>query len=107
LVDVTNQFVLEGVRGGILTLALFCLLMFSAVRITGRYSLRSMPRGQQWLAWGVCVSVIGHCISFFGVSYFGQIRMLLYLTFALVAFVYDMNPAAVMRVPNKLNAHHE
>ena len=91
LVDVTNQFVLEGVRGGIIALILFIILLVFAVKITGSYSLKKIPVGQQWLAWGICVSVLGHCVSFWGVSYFGQIRMLLYLTFAVVGFIAENN----------------
>jgi len=35
--------------------------------------------------------MLGHCLSFIGVSYFGQIMMLLYLMFAIVGFVYEMS----------------
>ncbi len=88
--DVTNQYVLEGVRGGAVTLMLFMLLLTVAVKTVGRYSLRPMSVGQQWLAWCICVSILGHCLSFVGVSYFGQIMMLLYLTFAIVGFIYGV-----------------
>jgi len=89
--DITNQYILEGVRGGIITLILFIVLLVMAVRTVGSYSLRHIPATQQWMSWGICVSVLGHCISFFGVSYFGQIMMLLYLTLAIVSKVYEMS----------------
>jgi hypothetical protein len=95
LSDVTNQFALEGIRGGFLTLVLFVAIVFVAIRTTGWYSRRSVPRDQQWLAWALCVSIIGHCIMFIGVAYFGQIQMLLYMTFAIVGFVYDQNTQLV------------
>lgn len=87
LQDITNQYVLEGVRGGLATLIIFVLLLIYAVKIPGSYSLRNIANDKKWLSWGICVSVLGHCISFTGVSYFGQITMLLYLTFAIVGFI--------------------
>jgi len=88
--DTTNQYVLEGVRGGVITLALFIMILVTAVRTLGWYSLRPMmPLSRQWLAWGMCVSMLGHCISFLGVSYFGQITMLLYFSFAVVGSIYE------------------
>ncbi len=89
--DITNQYCLEGIRGGLITLVLFVIVLIVAVRTVGRYSLQNIPRNQQWLAWGVCVSILGHCVSFIGVSYFGQIHMLLYLTFAIVGLMYEVS----------------
>lgn len=87
--DITNQYIAEGVGGGIVPLAIFVYLLVVAVRIPGSYSLQPVPKCEQWLAWSICVSVLGHCVGFLGVAYFGQIRMLLYLTFSIVAAVYQ------------------
>ena len=76
-------------RSGFVTLMLFVLLLVYAVKIPGSYSLRCAVNYRRWLSWGICISILGHCISFFGVSYFGQITMLLYLTFAIVGFVAE------------------
>jgi hypothetical protein len=88
LFDVTNKYCAEGVKGGLVTLILFVIVLITAVRTVGRYSLQNISREQQWLAWGICVSMLGHCISFIGVGYFGQIHMLLYLTFAIIGMIY-------------------
>jgi hypothetical protein len=88
LSDVTNQYCAEGVKGGFVTLIIFVIVLITAVRTVGRYSLQNIPREKQWLAWGICVSMLGHCISFIGVGYFGQIHMLLYLTFAIIGMIY-------------------
>lgn len=89
LQDITNQYVLEGVRGGLISLVLFVVLLVRAVAKVGAASLRRMPPVHQWLLWGICVSILGHCVSFFGVSYFGQIILLLYMTFAIVGWVFS------------------
>lgn len=90
LQDITNHYILEGVRGGFITLILFVCLLVLAISVTGKYSLRSVSSGRQWFSWCLCVSVLGHCVSFIGVSYFGQIMMLLYLTFAIIGMIYGL-----------------
>ena len=87
--DTTNQYVLEGVRGGAITLVIFIILVVQAVRITGICSMASRNRETRILYWGFCVSILGHCVSFWGVSYFGQIMMLLFFTLAIVSFAAD------------------
>ena len=85
--DVTNQYVLEGVRGGLISFVVFIILIVICIKTLTRFSLQKMTMPMQWFVWGICVSMIVHCISFFSVSYFGQISMLLYWTFAVIAFV--------------------
>ena len=87
--DVTNQYIGEGVTGGFVTMVLFIILLVIAVRTVCRYSLGSLPPKQQWLVWCICVTLLGHCLSFIGVAYFGQINMLLYLSFAFVGAIYQ------------------
>jgi hypothetical protein len=87
--DTTNQYVLEGVRGGALTLVIFIIMVVKAVRITGICSMVSRNRETRILCWGFCVSILGHCVSFWGVSYFGQIMLLLYFTLVIVSFLED------------------
>jgi len=87
--DITNQYVLEAVRGGFITLFLFIVILYKAVKITGKYSLLEKDIGKKFMSWGVCVTLLGHVITFWGVSYFGQILMLLNMTFAIVGFIHE------------------
>jgi hypothetical protein len=84
--DITNQFVLQGVRGGIVTLLIFIVLVYNAVKIPGSMSLENIAPSAKWVSWGICVTMLGHFVTFWGISYFGQIDMVLYLTFAFVGF---------------------
>ena len=104
--DITNQYIGQGVGGGIVTLALFVYLLIMAVRIPGAYSLKALPKHEQWLLWCICVSVLGHCVAFLGVAYFGQIRMLLYLTFSIIATIYGMsNVTGQLACSRKLDSY--
>jgi hypothetical protein len=95
LTDITNQYCLEAVRSGLITLLLFVALLIMAIRTAGRFSLQNITSDKQWLAWGICVSILGHCVAFIGVSYFGQIHMLLYLTLAIVSAMYEMQETSL------------
>ncbi|MGE5294768.1 MAG: O-antigen ligase family protein [Solirubrobacterales bacterium] len=86
--DITNQFILEGVRGGLITLVLFCAILFVGARALVRLSLRSRDKNESYLAWCTFVTIIAHVISFIGVSYFGQITMIWYLLLASAGLFY-------------------
>ena len=86
LQDITNQFVLEGVRGGSITLIIFIVIIYSAVKIPGKLSLNIHALEEKLMSWAISVAMLGHFATFWGVSYFGQINMLLYFCFALVGF---------------------
>lgn len=86
--DITNQYVLEGVRGGLVTLIIFVIVIVKAVQALGRCSLEAPDRSRKIICWGICVSILGHAVAFWGVSYFGQIMLLLYMTLAIVGFAY-------------------
>jgi len=91
LQDVTNQYLAVGVGGGLITLAIFLLMIWNGLRNLLHTSLRDKEREHHFLLWCFFVSMIGHCVAFFGVAYFGQIHMLLYLTFAIIAAIFDMS----------------
>lgn len=84
LSDITNQYILEGVRGGFITLVLFLIMIFMSLRILLRLSLQKQEYKQHFLIWCIFVSILGHCVSFLGVSYFGQMIMWWYMTLGMV-----------------------
>lgn len=82
--DVTNQYVLEGVNGGLLTLSLFILIIILAFRGVKRFQSRiGSNTARRIMAWAVGASLFVHCVIFIGVSYFGQIQLLWFLTLAM------------------------
>jgi len=86
LFDVTNQYVLEGVRGGLLTLVLFVAIVVTAYAYAGRLvRVAEGSRARLAQAWAVGTTLFVHCTIFIAVSYFGQIIMLWYLLLAAIA----------------------
>jgi hypothetical protein len=99
LFDVTNQYILEGVRGGFLTLALFVAIIWVAFQQVGR--LRKSVEGQRYrevIAWALGVALFVHCMNYIAVSYFGQIITVWYLNLAAIGSLASM-PAA--RAPGR------
>lgn len=88
LQDITNQYVLEGVRGGLLSLILFCTILALAFREVHLALQRTSGRGPLGVtAWFVGAALFVHAVSFLSISYFGQINVLLYATLAATAAV--------------------
>ncbi len=84
--DVTNQFIAEGLRGGLVSLVLFLSLIICAFRICW-VSLwkRGLTLHHQMMAWGMGVAMAAHCASFFATSYFGQGYTVFYMQMAIIA----------------------
>lgn len=86
--DMTNQFILEGVRGGFSTFVLFIVVIALAFREVGRLWRKQSPQPYRLaLSWALGVSLFVHCLNFIGVSYFGQIHILWYLTLAMIGSI--------------------
>lgn len=91
--DITNQYLLEGIRGGLATLLCFIAILVVGFRTVGQSVRRAlgsknMPprecRRAALLAWGLGVCLAVHSVAFIGVSYFGQLQSILYLHLAMI-----------------------
>lgn len=86
LFDITNQYVYEGMFGGMSTLVLLLLVIGTGFRLVG-VVLRAHEHesGRHIMAWALGVALFVHVTSFVAVSYFGQIKVLLAFHLACVA----------------------
>jgi hypothetical protein len=83
---ITNEFVAQGVNGGLLGLLLFVAIIAVSFRGVGQLS-KLMSRAnlqRQTMVWGLGAGLLVHCVAFLGVTYFGQIVMLWYLSLAMI-----------------------
>jgi len=101
LFDVTNQYVLEAVRGGLLTLVLFVVIIGLAFHGVGR--LTALSEGNKRiraLSWALGAAMFVHCVNFIGVSYFGQIIVIWFLLLAMIGSLTPLPaPRAVQHAP--------
>ncbi|TVQ61649.1 MAG: hypothetical protein EA378_07840 [Phycisphaerales bacterium] len=87
--DITNQYILEGVRAGFISLALFVTIIVICFIELGRSVRATAWSGwRSALIWGLGATMFAHVTSFFGISYFGQIVMLWYLTLGMIGSTY-------------------
>jgi hypothetical protein len=84
--DITNEFVMTGIEGGVFTLICFNLMIWYAFVAAGKRTKAVFrDRVPSWIAWGLACSLFVHFSNFIGLCYFGQARMEWYLCLALIA----------------------
>lgn len=87
-IDLTNQFIVEAVGGGIVRLALFVAMIWLCFRSLGRalHARRGAIRPEtEWLAWCVAVALLVHCVCFFSVAYYDQMIFYWFWLLSLIA----------------------
>jgi hypothetical protein len=108
-VDVTNQYVSEGINGGIVKLALFVAMLvigFASIGSAIRSNEQSLtgPRKdwigswRTWAAWCVGLTICVHAAAYFATAYFGQLVILQYVSLALAASLPAMTARSAVRV---------
>lgn len=88
LFDVTNHFIRIAVDGGLITLVLFISILAACFRTVG-LAVKSgrLAPGMDKVVWALGAALFVHIVSFFGVSYFDQIKVILYMLLAMIAVV--------------------
>jgi hypothetical protein len=86
--DITNQYVWEGVNGGLFAMVLFILIIAFSFRAVGR-TVRRLPatdgNAQRRLVWALGATLFAHTASFMSISYFDQNVINWYLLLAMIA----------------------
>jgi hypothetical protein len=84
--DITNQYVKEGVNGGILTVIMFVAMIVYSFKYMGfAYNAVWFLPSQSIFYWSLGASLFSHVVSFWGVSYFDQILVLWYFLIAMIS----------------------
>ena len=84
--DLSNQFVAEGETGGLVTFVLFILIISKSFGRIG--TARKMVEGdtkKEWLFWLLGATLFAHCVSYFGISYFDQIKIAWFAFLAMIS----------------------
>ena len=96
--DVTNEYVVVGIGGGLIAFCLFVALLAYGFQGTGAASKsRVLKPAQRRLSWCVGAMLFSHAVSFTSVSYFGQMRTVFYLQLGIVASLTEMHRRAVRK----------
>jgi hypothetical protein len=88
--DVTNQYILEGVRGGFLGMFLFSYFLWSVLSALGSAIKHSKNDLTTWMYWCFGSWLIMHLFSFLSVSYFDQmVSAFFFMIGAIVSIVQN------------------
>jgi hypothetical protein len=103
LQDTTNQYIAEGIKGGLITFVLFILVLkisFVELKLARRLFERLEGPTSLWalVAWGSSVSLAAHCASFVSVAYFGRMPQFF------VIFVATVPALARFRRPKRVKS---
>jgi len=73
MMDITNHYVMEGVKGGLLKLGLFLIIIIACFKGIGR-GIRGewADQATSFFLWTMGVALVTHCLSFFSIVYFDQ-----------------------------------
>jgi hypothetical protein len=88
MMDITNHYVMEGVKGGILKLGLFIAIIAACFGSVER-GIRAQVGGPTaaLFVWGLGVALFVHCVSFVSITYFDQSIVLWFWLLAAIGFV--------------------
>jgi hypothetical protein len=105
MMDITNHYVMEGVKGGLLKLGLFVAIIVICFKRLGRV-LRAEPPGSNspsaFFVWTLGVSLSSHCISFLSITYFDQLIIIWFWLLAVISSLPLPKKPNRGQVPGKL-----
>lgn len=102
--DITNQFIHEGINGGLLTMVLFIAIIVVCFSVIGRSvkMFENKSFSMQILIWSLGASLFAHVASFLGVSYFDQLVIFWYMLLAMISAVSIQFNAAQINKSNDI-----
>jgi len=84
--DITNNYVMQGLRGGIWQFVLFLAIIVSCYAIVGRLLRENSDGGlAPKMRWALGVALAAHCTAFIDISYFDQSAVFWYWLLAVIA----------------------
>jgi hypothetical protein len=97
MMDITSQYVSEGVSGGLLRLVLFVSLIVGSFKAVGRRLRLETDSATGVLVWATGVCLFTHCVSFMSIPYFDQSKLLYYWLLAVICRLGSTLPESVMQ----------
>jgi len=89
--DAINQYVAEGIHGGIITLFLFVCIIYIAMKLAYIFMLQNKyNRIIEYLAWGLYAALFANVINFFGITYFDQIIVIWFTILSIAAAIPEI-----------------
>jgi hypothetical protein len=111
MVDITNHYIAQGIKGGVLGLWLFLAIIVCCFKIVGRaVRFNTELAVEQKLLWAFGVCLAAHCTAFISVSYFDQINVFWFWLLAMIAnipmwAIQKPIESRISQVAENINSH--
>lgn len=104
--DITNHYLGQGVRGGLLLMLLFMSFLWWGFRAAGQL-LRLRPPQDHFFVWCVGAALFVHAVSCTSIAYFDQSFIFIYLTLAVTASLRAITSEEVAKSPETVGITNE
>jgi hypothetical protein len=106
--DITNEYLVQGVNGGLITMIIFIVIIVLGFKMAGqtvrKIGKEDFPVGI--MIWSMGAALFAHSVSFISVSYFDQIQVFWFFLMAAISisadFVTEFSTYGIM-APNATN----
>jgi hypothetical protein len=104
--DITNQYISEGVNGGIIKMGLFIAIIIQCFRGVGGAvrALESRLIHERILVWSLGAALLAHVAGYLSVTYFDQIIVSWYLLLAMISFISSSDVLFPIKKPKSLTS---
>ncbi len=89
--DLTNNYIAEGYRGGLLNLIFFIFILVQCYKYLGLTRNNFCQMNLKKYSWALGAALFAHNVSFMGASYFGQMLFFYYLLIAMISSLGDIS----------------
>ena len=101
--DITNQFILFGLTGGLAAIILFIYVLIRAFSYLGKamVAVRAGSSGNneaEWMLWALGVILAQHIVNWFGITYFDQISVVWFMQLAAVSNLSEQH----LQIPDEI-----
>ena len=106
--DLSNQFVAEGVSGGLATFICFiALISMSFGRIGDARKAARGDRKREWFLWFLGCALVSHIVAYWGISYFDHTQMSWFALLIMINVATAAKVAERIPVPKPAQAESE
>jgi len=93
MADITNQYILEGVNGGLVTMLLFIGIIVACFKKLGAAQQVAVdhPLGKGFSLWCFGSALFAHAVTFMSVSYFDQTIVTWFLLIAIISTISNLH----------------
>jgi hypothetical protein len=97
--DITNQYISEGITGGLLKMFLFIFIIVICFKTIGKsvHMLKNKAVFLPFQVWSIGACLLVHVVTFFSITYFDQMIVFWYMVLAFIAAFRSENRATPNR----------